>query len=138
MIKFFVAGEPRSMSVGTTLRAGKRTFQGRRGTPWAVLVGHEGRQHAPDVPLEGPVSFTAVFYMPRPATAPKRVAWPLKRPDVDNLFHKITDQWNGVFWRDDSQIVDVIVKKRFAEDGRSGVDIIVEPLAEIVPTGVAR
>jgi len=42
--------------------------------------------------------------------------------------HKLTDQFNGVFWADDSQIVDVVVRKRFALDGRPGVEILVEPV----------
>jgi Holliday junction resolvase RusA-like endonuclease len=52
---------------------------------------------------------------------------PIKRPDVDGLVHKLTDQFNGVFWHDDSQIIDFVISKRYAPDGRSGVSIIVAP-----------
>jgi len=51
--------------------------------------------------------------------------------------HKLTDQFNGVFWADDSQIVDVIARKRFAADGRPGVEIIVEPVF-VEPSRLAR
>jgi len=128
-ITFFVQGEPKSMSVGGVARFKKGgTFHlvpKRTHTEWAVMVGHIGRQHAPAVPLEGPISFTARFFMPKPASAGRKVVFPMKRPDVDNLMHKLTDQWNGVFWLDDSQIVDLIVSKRFAAD-RCGVEISVE------------
>jgi Holliday junction resolvase RusA-like endonuclease len=131
MIQFFVAGIPKAMSVGKTIRlpnkaGGFRQFQKRNNSDWSTLVGQIGRAHAPEIPLDCAVSFTALFYVPRPSTAPKRVVMPLKRPDIDNLVHKLTDQFNGVFWKDDSQIVDVIARKRFAADGRTGVEITVE------------
>lgn len=125
MIQFWVAGIPKAMSVGKGLRVpnkggGFRQFQTRANTDWSLLVGQIGREHAPTVPLDGAIAFTAVFYVPRPATAPKRVRLPLKRPDIDNLVHKLTDQFNGVFWKDDSQVIDLVVRKRFATDGRTG------------------
>ena len=133
-IRFWVGGTPKSMSVGSSFRfkrGGVETHvQGRRNTDWATLVGQIGREHAPPVPWEGPLSVTATFYLPKPATLPKRdrdTALPIKRPDLDNLIHKLTDSFNGVFWRDDSQIVDLILSKRYAVDGRTGVEIIVHP-----------
>jgi Holliday junction resolvase RusA-like endonuclease len=131
MIKFFVGGRPRSMKIAGTARfqrGGKVHMVPKRGnTEWATLVGAIGQQHAPSALLEGAVLFTATFYMPRPG-AGKKAAWPLKRPDLDNLIHKLTDQFNGVFWRDDSQVVELHVCKRFSDDGRLGVEIEVAPL----------
>lgn len=130
-ITFFVSGIPKSMSVGKTVRwatkdrARSGSFQTRAHTEWATLVGTIGRQHAPLRPMTGPVSFTAIFHLPRPASLPKRERAPIKRPDLDNLLHKLTDQWNGVFWADDSQITDLIARKRFAIYGPPGVDIVV-------------
>jgi Holliday junction resolvase RusA-like endonuclease len=110
-------------------RAGKVHMVPKRGnTEWATLVGAIGRQHAPKVLLQGPVMLTAHFYMPRPGSA-KKAQWPLKRPDLDNLIHKLTDQFNGVFWKDDSQIVELRVGKRFAEDGKIGLEIVVHDLS---------
>ena len=136
MIRFFVAGIPKALSVGTSFgfkRNGvQHHMQGRRNTEWSTLVGQIGRdawEGRP--PLVGGLAFTACFYVPRPQSAKKTELLPLKRPDVDNLMHKLTDQFNGVFWVDDSQIVDVIARKRFAcdrADGRSGVEICVEPV----------
>src|SRR5439155_24624408 len=101
-------------------------FQKRRNTPWALVVGQVGRQHAPATPLEGPIGLTLVFYLPRPASAGKHVVVPLKRPDIDNLTGKIADSFNGVFFRDDSQIIDSHAYKRFAgPGGKPGVEITV-------------
>ena len=52
-----------------------------------------------------------------------------------NLVHKLTDQWNGIFYADDSQIVDLVVRTRFALKGRRGVEIIVAPMLVDAPDG---
>ena len=135
MIKFWVAGTPKSMKVGGVARfmkAGKMHMVPKRGNDeWATLVGRIGRDHAPPVPLEGPLMFAATFYLPKPVSLPKRtaaLAMPTKKPDVDNLFHKLTDQFNGVFYRDDAQLTDVRLRKRYPSDGRTGVEITVAPI----------
>jgi Holliday junction resolvase RusA-like endonuclease len=141
VIRFFVAGTPKSMSVGSTFsfkRNGVQTHvQGRRNTDWAVLVAEIGRRHAPPRPLEGPLTFEAIFYVPRPASLPKRtahLAMPVKRPDCDGLVHKLTDRFNGVFWTDDSQIVDFIARKRYATaEHPPGVHIRIAHALPIAP-----
>jgi len=138
VIRFFVGGLPKSMKVAGIARfqrGGKvHMVPKRSNSEWATLVGQIGREHAPARPLDGGLSFIAVFWMPKPATVKKTVLLPLKRPDLDNLMHKLTDQFNGVFWMDDSQIVDLHVYKRFTIDGRTGVEIRVEApiLADLV------
>jgi Holliday junction resolvase RusA-like endonuclease len=137
MIRFFCGGTPKAMSVGSTFRFKRNGVdthvQGRRGTEWGTLIAHVGRQHAPSVPLtECGVSLTLRFFVPRPSTASRKVTLPLKRPDIDNLFHKLSDQWNGVMWKDDSQVVDLHVYKRFPRDGRTGVEVVIEPVYEDV------
>jgi len=138
VIRFFVGGLPKSMKVAGIARfqrGGKvHMVPKRSNSEWATLVGQIGREHAPKAPLEGGLSFIAVFWMPKPTTLKKTVGLPLKRPDLDNLMHKLTDQFNGVFWVDDSQIVDLHVYKRFTIDGRTGVEIRVEApiLADLV------
>jgi Holliday junction resolvase RusA-like endonuclease len=114
------------------MKAGKQHYVPKRGNDeWVTLVGRIGRDHAPPLPLEGPLIVVATFYMPKPASLPKRtahLAMPVRRPDLDNCFHKLTDQFNGVFWRDDAQITDVLVRKRYPLDGRTGVEITVAPV----------
>jgi len=132
-IRFFCAGIPKAMSVGSMIafkRAGvQHTFQKRRNTDWALMVGQVGREHAPPAPMEGPIAFKAVFYLPKPATAGKKIVAPLRRPDLHSLMHKLEDHFNGVFYKDDSQIVDVLAYKRFAgPGGQTGVEITVEQI----------
>lgn len=138
MIKFFVAGTPKSMSVGSFFQfkrdGATHHMQGRRNTDWSVLVGQVGGEHAPPAPLDGPLVMVAVFYLPKPASIPKRqaaTAMPTRRPDLDNLVHKLTDRFNGVFWKDDSQLVDLVLRKRYPVDGRTGVEITVAAVTHV-------
>ena len=133
MIRFFCPGIPKSMSVGKSFSFRRKGgpvqhVQKRNNTEWGLLVGQVGRQYAPAVPLDGALIVTAEFWLPRPMSLPKREAFtalPTRRPDLDNLFHKLMDSWNGVFWHDDSQVTDIVLRKRYPRDGRTGVEIIV-------------
>ena len=89
--------------------------------------------------LDGPLAVRFVFYAPRPkghfgtgrsigilkATAP---AYPTGRPDALKLSRAVEDALTGVVWRDDSQIVDECIAKRYGEPAR--VEITVAPVAE--------
>lgn len=83
-------------------------------------------------PFDGPVSLTvnAWFLRPKSTTKKRREArtWKSTRPDADNICKIIMDAMNGVVYRDDSQVCDLRVTKRF--HGTSGIRIYVERLAE--------
>jgi Holliday junction resolvase RusA-like endonuclease len=66
-------------------------------------------------PLEGPVELRVTFFLPRPASAPKRVTRPTKKPDLDKLIRAVKDAMKraGVY-RDDAQVVQVEACKVFA------------------------
>lgn len=131
---FFVAGVPKSMSVGGARIKNPKTgaqFTTRRNTEWAVLVGEIGRRSAPEVPPAGPMRLTIRFFMPRPKTAKNTDLWPIKRPDLDNCLHKLTDQFNGVFWADDAQVVELIVSKSFCRVGRVGAEFTIEEVTSV-------
>src|SRR5678815_1842049 len=131
-IRFFCAGIPKSMKVSGVARfqrGGKTHFVPKRGNDeWVAVVGQVARAHAPERLMAGPIEMRLVFYMPRAKSAKRELA-PLKRPDVDNLTHKLSDQFNGVFYEDDAQIVDFLCYKRFAPiGGPSGVEITIEQI----------
>lgn len=48
---------------------------------------------------------------------------PEKKPDVDNIAKIILDALNGIAYKDDSQVVDLLVKKCFAAEARVYVHI---------------
>jgi Holliday junction resolvase RusA-like endonuclease len=64
--------------------------------------------------LDGPLSVEATFYLPRPASAPKRVRYPATRPDIEKLVRGVLDSLNGLVIADDSRVVDLVARKRFA------------------------
>ena len=93
----------------------------------------------PIKPWQGPLLMKVTCYFPRPkshfgtgknATKLKESAptWKASRPDFDNLIKFIADALNGVFYKDDSQIVFASVSKRYEIDTEVGVTVRLEEL----------
>ncbi len=80
------------------------------------------RHAAPEEPLEGPLKISIVFHMKKPKVM-KGFSHHIKRPDVDNLLKLVLDSMNGVFYKDDSQIVSITAGKYYSEDPRTLVSI---------------
>lgn len=109
---------------------------------WSQLVA-EGASHAlaalpaeARAVLEAGVRVTIAFYLPRPKSLAKRgvPAAHLKAPDLDKLLRAVLDAFTHVVWRDDSQVVELVATKQYAEvDGAPHVDIRVEPTAGVRP-----
>ena len=57
-------------------------------------------------------------YLPRPKTLPKRVTHHIKRPDADNIAKGCKDALKGVVYKDDSQIVELMVCKFYGDPPR--------------------
>lgn len=108
-ISFFVAGIPKSTQTGSVIRAGGRAIPIRRGTAWSSICGLAARAHAPRTPLEGALGVRLIFTLPKPKKP--KAPTPITRPDVENLIKGLCDSWNGVLWRDDSQLVELGVRK---------------------------
>lgn len=125
MIRFFIAGEPKSTQTGSVIRAGNRAFPIKRNTPWSAVCGEVARAHAPKTPLTEALMVRLTFGMPRPKTARRRV-WPTVRPDIDGLCKGILDSWNGVLWADDSQVVRLTLQKIYTD--KPGIAVEVEAL----------
>lgn len=79
------------------------------------------------VPARGALRIRLDFYM-RP---PKRRArtHPSVKPDLSNLQKNIEDAANGILWRDDAQIVEVIARKLYDWSTRKvGIQIQIEEI----------
>lgn len=50
--------------------------------------------------------------------------FPTSKPDVDNVIKGIFDAMNEIVWRDDKQVVDVVVSKRYCASARAVVEVI--------------
>lgn len=117
------------------------TDSNRNAKSWAQLVA-EGANHALAAQHESrsllveAVRVTIAFYLPRPKKYQRRgvpVAH-LKAPDIDKLIRGVLDALTHVVWRDDSQVVELLAIKHYAEvDDLPHVDIRVEPTAGVRP-----
>lgn len=76
-----------------------------------------------EIPIDGPVVVRVHLGMkiPRSTTKTKKALMlarkerPTVKPDADNCAKSILDALNGVAYRDDNQIVDLIVRKFYTE-----------------------
>lgn len=95
----------------------------RESIRWAILQQWRGPQ------LQGAVSVMLEFVMPRPTSTPKRRTPPaIKRPDTDKLARACLDAIGSAgVYRDDSQVTELVARKRLAEIGeRPGARIQVQ------------
>jgi crossover junction endodeoxyribonuclease RusA len=72
---------------------------------------------------EGGVAITAQFYLPPPKAAESqlrkgRFVPMVKRPDVDKLARGLLDALTGVIFADDSQVMELLAGKVYAQPGR--------------------
>jgi Holliday junction resolvase RusA-like endonuclease len=73
-----------------------------------------------------PIRVALAFHLPRPKSAPKRVLYPTKRPDLDKCVRAAIDALSGVAFHDDTQVVEIAAVKRYA-DGAAHVEIVIAP-----------
>lgn len=77
----------------------------------------------PGKALEGEIKATIEAYLeiPKSASKAKRIQMekgilnPTKKPDLDNIAKSILDALNGIAYKDDSQVVELTVKKMYAD-----------------------
>jgi Holliday junction resolvase RusA-like endonuclease len=71
--------------------------------------------------FEGPLHLSIAISLERPASWSKRKRAenpiPTGKPDLDNVLKLIGDAFNGIIWRDDSQIASIMVTRQFVTDG---------------------
>ena len=142
-VRFTVPGKPVAKQRPKFSRAGAfvRTYTPEKTVNYESLV----RLAASDAmngarPMEGPVLLTVAINLQIPVSASKKqqalmaanVVMPTKKPDADNVLKAVKDAINGVVWRDDAQVVDITVSKRYSAS--PCVQVVVEalePQAEI-------
>ena len=81
------------------------------------------KPYAPTKIMEGPVELELYFHMPIPKAASMirrkqmiaGIIHHIKRPDIDNLAYVVTNALKGLVYKDDSQIVNLHVYKRYAD-----------------------
>lgn len=77
-------------------------------------------------PLEGAIRLEIRVRKRKPKSARKKDIFPTKRPDLDNYLKLILDALNTVVFVDDSQIIDIKIRKDY--DEQPGVTMWVEEI----------
>lgn len=83
--------------------------------------------------IDGAVAVAIALFVTPPASwsqkkqraALEHVTMPTSKPDVDNVIKGIFDAMNDIVFRDDKQVVDLSVQKRYAEIPRAFVKVTV-------------
>lgn len=84
--------------------------------------------------VDKPLAVVIEFRLARPAghwakrggLKPSAAAAPATKPDADKLARSTLDALTGAIFDDDSRIVDLVVRKRYASPGNEGARITVE------------
>ena len=133
MIRFTVPGEPVGKGRPRVVRNGgfSRTYTPEKTASYENLVKLEFQRQGGRMLKDGPLKLriSAWYSIPRSASKRKQQAMtgglirPTKKPDCDNVGKVVADALNGLAYRDDSQIVTLIVEKWFGEEPRVDVEI---------------
>jgi len=123
-MNFFVQGDPIPQGSMRAMVRGKRAVMfsaNPRLHAWRELVSRVARvAMLGATPSDGPVAINLSFTMPRPKTA-KANALPItRRGDLDKLIRAVLDALTGVVYVDDSQVIVISARKRYAPAGESG------------------
>jgi Holliday junction resolvase RusA-like endonuclease len=127
MIDLTVYGTPRGKGRPRFVKQTGRAFTDKQTVlaenEWMAAWTRAGEIRLDDGPLQ--VDLTAVLERPQShyktngelSAAGERSPWPTRKPDWDNLGKLVADALNGKAYRDDSQIVHVVLWKRWASPG---------------------
>lgn len=134
-MKFVVPGQPTGKGRPRVVRNGAftRTYTPEKTANYENLVKLEfQRQCSAQYIDEAPVSMRIVCYYALANSDSKRkraakldgVIRPTKKPDCDNIGKIIADSLNGIAYKDDAQIVSMVIEKYYAEIPRVEVEIM--------------
>ena len=81
--------------------------------------------------IAGAVAVTILLFITPPASwsnkkmlqALNHEIMPTTKPDIDNVIKGILDAMNEIVWNDDKQVVDVTIRKRYANTARATVEV---------------
>ncbi|GLO24232.1 RusA family crossover junction endodeoxyribonuclease [Pseudomonas putida] len=136
-VQFLVPGEPVGKGRPRIGRVGghARMFTPQKTASYEGLIAMAGTEAmAGRTLLEGAVMVEMRIVLAIPQSMSKKrkaqaiagELFPTKKPDMDNVIKAIYDGLNGVVWKDDVQVVDAFVRKRYGEV--PGVHVRIVPL----------
>jgi len=116
LIKFRIVGVPAAKGRPRVCMRGRYpvVFNPRKTSEWEKFARLQSIPYRPKEIFTTALRFVMIFLLPRPKNLPKKHTKHIKRPDLDNLIKAILDALQGVFYKDDSQIVTVIASKIYS------------------------
>jgi Holliday junction resolvase RusA-like endonuclease len=129
---FFVPGQPQGKGrAKVSTRGGfARAYTPEKTVAYESLIKAQYASAYPDAePLQGEISMDVMAWFDIPKSASKaqhermrcRNINPTKKPDADNIAKVICDALNGIAYRDDTQIINLHISKRYSL--KPGVDV---------------
>lgn len=136
MINFVVPGRPQPKERPRVTKSGY-SFTPPRTKDYEALVVEQARKSKtlPQSPIEDtPLKMIIWCYMPIPTSwsnkkqdlARQGKLLPAKRPDIDNLGKIIMDALNGIAYKDDALIVQLVINKIYSDEPR--VDVLIDEM----------
>ena len=133
-IHFQVEGDPKGKGRPRFSRAGKftRVYTDKQTLDYEAVIKFFAAQAMGSTdPLETPVSVFLYIRLPVPQSYSKKrteaclagAERPAKKPDIDNVAKCFLDAMNGVVYLDDTQVVDLHIKKLYS--AVAGVDVAI-------------
>jgi Holliday junction resolvase RusA-like endonuclease len=133
-IHFQVEGDPKGKGRPRFSRVGSFTkiYTDKQTLTYEAMIATFAKQAMGGTePLKTPVSVFLYVRLPIPQSYPKKrreaclngAEKPCKKPDIDNIAKTYLDAMNGVIFVDDTQVIDLHVKKLYAAE--AGVDVMV-------------
>lgn len=142
MIRFTVYGNaigmPRARVFVDRHSGHIRAANPAKATRWKDFVALQALPHQPEALLDGPLEVSAICYLQRPASKPKKHKWPMWKPDHENIEKAIWDALEGIIYTNDSRICRKFFEKRYGDPPR--VEITIKEIEEAVesPPGNPR
>ena len=135
MIEFFVDGEPVPKARPRFRRAGDKvfTYTPKKTADYEQYIQWHAKQAGVQV-SDLPVLLDVIAYCPIPQSKPKKwkeqaekgLIEKTSRPDADNYAKIAMDALNGIAWKDDGQVVELYVRKRYVLEENAGLLIKID------------
>ena len=131
MISFHVPGEPVAKGRPRFVRATGRAFTPKKTESYeGIVADHAARVMDGREAFEGALRLAvrAVYLVPKSWTQKRKreARWKTSKPDCDNLAKIVKDALNKIAYRDDAQIVELIIQKQYGPI--AGLTVSVEAL----------
>lgn len=132
-IKLTFEGDPVAQGRPRFARKGNfvQTYDPDKSKQAKLAIRKQALQLATGKVFEGAILVEMYFFRSMPKSFSKKKAKealagelrPLTKPDTDNYIKLVLDAINGIFYKDDSQVVEVIGRKFYSEEPRTEIII---------------